>query len=1782
MTAAFTPISKQYASWPTNIIGDTDLTLTNSAAARFFVSEQEGFNLTSVVMYLKHDPANGPVIMEVYGGDSPIKKNLLYAQEYSHYANIEGNAYITLDEQLYFEPGSTFWVVFHVPAGNRFPLGIGFEVEPSFSDNCFMSFDMGATWAPLEGLINDDRFAWAISANSDNQHLGNYLNLDPGSGDVAGFEQTTANLTADGSTLVNGDYSAYLILKSNDAANQQLRVPVQLNVSGQKPMLKHTSIADYGAVFVGEQKYLELVIENAGYGNFNDPMFSTSNPAFELEPYMPWQIKAREQVTIKVTFKPTAPGNTNGILTITNGNQTYEIALFGVGAETSRMTLTPEIQSVGDLAIGDEVTAKVSIENTGKFPLKYFIPGYDTKGVSDNWPSSFHNYGYSVRSNDATEANPIAYEFKDISTTGVKITESIVDAGAYFTLDMGFQFPYYGELMQTLYIANKGFTTFDNSVRPINSPSLNNPWNPKGFVSILGTHLSYVSQGDVFYQVEPDRVIVQYHNVNDGWTWGMNITAQIVYNANGDIRFYYEDLTMDEFNKQYLVVLIENLAQNDGIMVNNYENPRSMYTGLALGFDYPGPAIISSIQNGSGVLVPGSSTEVEIKLSTATLPEGTVNRYINFISNDPENRQQNALIQLDITSGGSAAPVASADTVKFGNVFQGAIRSFPFTIKNPGTARLYVTGMSFANNNFNLVGDQPTEVAPGLFKSYAIQVPTADLAELEDWLSIDYADGTHDTIYVTAAVVDAPAIEVDLSPISQTLEFGENASHPFTIENTGKAPLQVAPAGGLWLDFDSEIAPSNSVVDFTYTFEKFNKGEVYQWIDIRRTGTQMDFINFDDYDGTFWRELELPFPVEFYGQLYDSFKIGDNGLISFEDDPQASFFTDNLPTPNHGRAIMPYWTFSGFSDYRHPKEDIGIFYQFFDDKIIITWSTFINNFGGMGDPVSAQVIFYKNGTMKFQYKREDGGADATSQNSVVGLQRSPTDGVAISLYQPLDHGDGLAYVVVPNKRYTIAPGSTLAGNINIDASRVFGGYYQQDLNIHTNVPNSELLKKPVELTVTGDPQVVLADTIKFGSRLVGIENSEPVIYTMDVVIENKGAAAFDLTYANMADGTGPLNLMIEVQGFWGPEWTRIDYLWFWPTFTIRPGDRMVARAIFYPSEEGEFTDEVVFHTSIGEHRLVLQGTAYEPAKIRVATDPIHVSMVSPRNVTRKIALDNIEGKSNLDYTATVDYLRPMGTARTENLAVNSSVALPLSAANVGTSTTSVAKATAEYNRVLTHTDKEAPDTFIGTGGSAPFTLSTKFNAGAEGFNLSHIETFFRTEGLTSAVIDVEIRAGGTSVANAALLTTGSLVVTGDGSDSGGAWHQVALAKAVGIYPNEDFYVVVTYPLGIQFPQGTITDAETVPGRYAFYVQGQWYEVQEGEFSKAGWLMFAAEMEPASFTWLSIADGKAGTLAKGDSAEVTLDFDGSFANPGLQSAHIVFRSNDPANPTVRVPVSLHMNEAPNFLGAPSSIAVAENNTDTIKFRVTDPEGDVVTVAATQSRDFVTFSFAADTVTLVFAPDFGDKGVFDLKLKATDQYNAVREISLPVEILHTNRAPALVGDIEDFAFLKPGSILEYNLADYFADPDGDEFTYSVSSSNESVLIVFASASKFIIRTAIEGPATITFNLTDKHGATKQVDIPVRVDLINSLEDLDQLFSLTVYPNPTTGFVRIRVKGEIRSSYSVRVISTQGYTLLKKDEVDAKDETVIDLRALPKGVYLMEVTDMRGKSIRRIIKE
>ena len=109
----------------------------------------------------------------------------------------------------------------------------------------------------------------------------------------------------------------------------------------------------------------------------------------------------------------------------------------------------------------------------------------------------------------------------------------------------------------------------------------------RGIISLLGTYLTYISQGKIFYQVEADRVIIQYDDVTDEYTG--TLTAQMVLHSNGDIRFYYENIGFPPENQGSLNIFIEDLNHDDGVLIHEWESPAELYSGLALGFDYPGP-----------------------------------------------------------------------------------------------------------------------------------------------------------------------------------------------------------------------------------------------------------------------------------------------------------------------------------------------------------------------------------------------------------------------------------------------------------------------------------------------------------------------------------------------------------------------------------------------------------------------------------------------------------------------------------------------------------------------------------------------------------------------------------------------------------------------------------------------------------------------------------------------------------------------------------------------------------------------------------------------------------------------------------------------------------------------------------------------------------------------------------------------------------------------------------------------------------------------------------------
>ena len=130
-----------------------------------------------------------------------------------------------------------------------------------------------------------------------------------------------------------------------------------------------------------------------------------------------------------------------------------------------------------------------------------------------------------------------------------------------------------------IYIAQKRFYHIRQQRTAINTPNIPQWMDTRGLHFFIGNASLVYRAREIYYQLEADRMIIQYDNVTDGWSG--SATAQMVLFANGNIRFFYETLRSPA---EYLSVLMEDVAKQDGILIDNYNKVIDMYNGLKAWF----------------------------------------------------------------------------------------------------------------------------------------------------------------------------------------------------------------------------------------------------------------------------------------------------------------------------------------------------------------------------------------------------------------------------------------------------------------------------------------------------------------------------------------------------------------------------------------------------------------------------------------------------------------------------------------------------------------------------------------------------------------------------------------------------------------------------------------------------------------------------------------------------------------------------------------------------------------------------------------------------------------------------------------------------------------------------------------------------------------------------------------------------------------------------------------------------------------------------------------------
>ncbi|MCX8052280.1 MAG: choice-of-anchor D domain-containing protein, partial [Armatimonadetes bacterium] len=580
-----------------------------------------------------------------------------------------------------------------------------------------------------------------------------------------------------------------------------------------------------------------------------------------------------------------------------------------------------------------------------------------------------------------------------------------------------------------------------------------------------------------------------------------------------------------------------------------------------------------SVAPNSGQVEPGTTLQLTVIFNAAGVGLGSYNTLIRISSNDPAHPTIDVPVAMEVW--GLPRLVVAPSTVDFGTVFVNTTGTRQLTISNNRTAVLNVSSIM---SDVETVTVNPTQfsVNPGQNRIVTVQYSPTQIETLSANLTITSNDPDNPT-FVVPVVGEAgnpPVVTVDPDNLHGEVEAGEIAHGSLTIGNEGSNDLQYT----IQVDYEPSGSGGGSPVPMSvFGFEQDSErpalfgdlpwasdsqswvpqgggpdaggyrwesnadpgGPVYNWIDIRSTGTPVWGLGDDSYQGPF----PIGFPFTFYGNTYTQFYISSNGFIGFgPPDGYSRYSFSSLPNINAPNNCI-YW---GWADL-YQRWYSYVHYETRAEGLVVQFTNY-DWYASGGLPITAEVILSRNGNILLQYQSTDVNRRCTvgieNATGTVGLdvnavsRMMPAPGTAIRLHR-------YNWLSTNPTSGTIPPGESQTLDVIYNAADLVEGDYEGRIKVHSNDPVTPVKIVPVTLHVGGIPRIATSPvSLDFGATLLG----DVVERTLSV--SNPGTSSL------VVSGIVCDNAQITVTP---------------TTFTLPPGGAQNVTVRYAPTQVGAFT-----------------------------------------------------------------------------------------------------------------------------------------------------------------------------------------------------------------------------------------------------------------------------------------------------------------------------------------------------------------------------------------------------------------------------------------------------------------------------------------------------------------------------------------------------------------------------------------------------------------------------------
>ncbi len=265
---------------------------------------------------------------------------------------------------------------------------------------------------------------------------------------------------------------------------------------------------------------------------------------------------------------------------------------------------------------GADVSPRSSAKNQIVYPQN--THELDDEGGPDG-------FGYVWR--DSNEPGGPVYNWEDISFTGTMLGISN-DNDNTELVTLPFDFLFYGNLFNEVNISTNGLIYFGIPEADENNTSLPDAAGPAGIIAPFWDDFNPAAAGEIYYDGDVNRFIVQWESVERFFEPGQLYTFQAILYPDGTIRFQYNSLGV---TINSCTVGIEDIDETTGLEIafNN------IYLADLLAIDlYPPPSNFALLTPPDRDLCTGGDTTLTWQISTVADPENQVDEYWTWWATD--------------------------------------------------------------------------------------------------------------------------------------------------------------------------------------------------------------------------------------------------------------------------------------------------------------------------------------------------------------------------------------------------------------------------------------------------------------------------------------------------------------------------------------------------------------------------------------------------------------------------------------------------------------------------------------------------------------------------------------------------------------------------------------------------------------------------------------------------------------------------------------------------------------------------------------------------------------------------------------------------------------------------------------------------------------------------------------------------------------------------------------------------------------------------------------------